>query len=154
MMDGLSAAATVLAVLTATAKFLGLLQDTKEAGKEVEELKKQMTSLYASLILLKNVESSLRQSPHVWDDALRSLGIENGPLAQYSQTLASLTTKIGKKRNRIPVLSLRFKKELQEALARIVQLESTINMHFSVAQLHVLPSPAPKKVKIFANTGM
>ena len=80
-MDGLSIAASIIAVLQLTGAVIGYLNDVKDAPKEC-----QQCTIEAS-----NIASNMDRPP--WFTAVRALNIENGFLDQYKQALEQLQSK-------------------------------------------------------------
>ena len=73
-MDGLSAAASIIAMLQLTGAVIGYLNDVKNAPKECQQC---------------TIETS-----DPWFTAFRALNIENGPLDQFKQALEQLLSRV------------------------------------------------------------
>jgi len=88
-----------MALLSATIGFVQHLKTFKNAQKEMAELEKELSTLCSVLYMLGNLGPSPQwaseKASAVWSNTIRSLGIENGPLAEYPSSLAKLSAKIG-----------------------------------------------------------
>lgn len=92
-MDGLSAAASVFAILQTTAEVVKYLKDVKDAPKECRQCEAEASSL---LNLLNNLLYHLNQDKNdgAWYTSVRALSVEGGPLDQYKQGLEHLRSRI------------------------------------------------------------
>jgi hypothetical protein len=93
-MDGLSAAASIIAVLQLTGDVIGYLNDVKDAPKECQQCTIEASNIQNLLINLRyRLEQG--QAGHPWFTAVRALNIKNGPLDQYKQALEQLQLRVG-----------------------------------------------------------
>lgn len=94
-MDPLSITASIIAILDLTTKAIQYLGDVKNAPKARASLAIEASNLYALLVNLRyRLEEG--RSNEAWYTAVRSLGVENGPLDQYKNTLEQLQRKLGR----------------------------------------------------------
>jgi hypothetical protein len=92
-MEGVSAAASVIAVLKLTGAVIGYLNDVKGAPKECQQCTIEASNIQNLLINLRyRLEQG--QAGHPWFTAVRALNIENGPLDQYKQALQQLQSRV------------------------------------------------------------
>jgi len=143
-MDGVSAAASIWALLEATGTFLKLLNAIRNARREITELGKELTILYSLLCLLTSLQyhfDTTGDPSDAWNTATRTLGIENGPFAEYSSTLSQLQEKVAKyvsgsrmRRVMWPFVA----GDVREMLARLERLKAAINLVVNVDQLYIL----------------
>jgi hypothetical protein len=92
-MEGVSAAASVIAVLKLTGAVIGYLNDVKDAPKECQQCTIEASNIQNLLINLRyRLEQG--QAGHPWFTAVRALNIENGPLDQYKQALQQLQSRV------------------------------------------------------------
>jgi len=135
-----------MALLSATIGFVQHLKTFKNAQKEMAELEKELSTLCSVLYMLGNLGPSPQwaseKASAVWSNTIRSLGIENGPLAEYPSSLAKLSAKIGSNTR----LGASFAWVcVKEMLERIERLKSTIALHRSVSQLYVSLPDCPSR---------
>ena len=92
-MDGVSAAASAVAIIELTGKAVLFLSSIKHAPKD-----RKMCAIEASNLLKLLVDLRFRleeAQPHEpWYTAVRTLAVENGPFDQYKQALEKLQSKI------------------------------------------------------------
>ena len=116
-MDGVSAAASVLALVETTSKLVEYLRAVKNAEREVDELKRELSVFYSLLTHISDLESRVRESTTAaqesWTNAIRTLRAENGALAEYSRTLATWRSA---------------KKDVQELLGKMGRLKLAITL--------------------------
>lgn len=91
-MDDVSAAASIFALLQATAEVVDYLKDVKDAPKECRRCQTEASNLHN---LLNNLlfHVNQRQANESWFTKVRALTIKNGPLEQYQQALELLLLK-------------------------------------------------------------
>lgn len=93
-MDPLSFTASIIAILQLTTKVIEYLGDIPNAPKARARLAIEASNLYSLLVNLRyRLEEG--QSNDAWYTAVRSLGVQNGPLDQYKDTLEHLQHKLG-----------------------------------------------------------
>jgi hypothetical protein len=91
-MDPLSVTASIIAILQLTNKVIEYLGDIQDAPKDRACLAVEASNLYSLLITLRyRLEEG--QSNEAWYMAVRSLGVQNGPLDQYKDMLEQLQRK-------------------------------------------------------------
>jgi hypothetical protein len=143
-MDGLSAAASIIAVLQLTSTVIGYLNDVNDAPEECQQCTIEACNIES---LLKSLLCRLVQghTGDPWFTAIRALNIENGPLDQYKQALEQLRSRV---ENRDAVqkfkrrLLWKFKnEEITSILARMERLKSLVNIalendHLKVRRHH------------------
>jgi hypothetical protein len=130
-MDGLSVAASIIAVLQLTNSVVGYLNDIKDAPKECQQCTIEACNLQN---LLTNLRYRLEQARagDPWFTAVRALNVENGPLDQYKQALEQLRSKVdvGSSANKMKrSLIWKFSKvEVAGILARMERLKSVVSI--------------------------
>jgi hypothetical protein len=92
-MDGLSAAASVIAVLKLTGAVVGYLNDVENAPKECRQCTIEACNIQTLLTNLR-FRFEDRQADRPWFTAVQALGFENGPLDQYKQALEQLLSMV------------------------------------------------------------
>ena len=81
--------ASIIAILQLTSKVIEYLGDVQDALKDRARLAVEALNLYSLLITLRyRLEEG--RSNEAWYTAVRSLGVQNGPLDQYKDTLEQL----------------------------------------------------------------
>lgn len=90
-MDGVSAAASIIAVIQITGTVLRYLAGVKGASKEHEKIFNELSPVYHILLMLGDQADAENQS---WNDTLHSLNLPNGPLRQLHVALETLATKL------------------------------------------------------------
>jgi hypothetical protein len=129
-MDGLTAAASVIAVLQLTASVIGYLNDVQNAPKECRQCTIEACKIQT---LLTNLRFRLEdvQAGRPWFAAVQALDIENGPLDQYKQALEQLLSMVETQHDIQKVkrrLLWNFKKdEVVSILARMERLKSLVS---------------------------
>jgi hypothetical protein len=141
-MDGLSAAASIIAVLQLTGEVLGYLNDVKNAPKECQQCTIEASNIQNLLINLRyRLEQG--QAGHSWFTAVRALNIENGPLDQYKQALEQLVSRVeiqgGIQKVKRWLLWKFRKEEVASILARMERLKSLVNIALEMDHLSALP---------------
>jgi hypothetical protein len=137
-MDGLSAAASIIAVLQLTGDVIKYLNDVKNAPKQCQQCTIEASSLQNLLINLRyRLEQAQPNDP--WFTALRALTAENGPLDQYKEALAQLLSKVDThhagKDIRRRLLWTFSKGEVADILTRMERLKSLINFALEMNHL-------------------
>ena len=130
-MDGLSAAASIVAVLQLTGEVIGYLNDVKNAPKECEQCTIEISSLQSLLISLR-YRLQQGQAGDPWFTAVRALNNENGPLDQFKQALEQLLSRVEIQdgaQELMRRLLWKFKKEeVASILARMERLKSLVSL--------------------------
>jgi hypothetical protein len=129
-MDGLSAAASIIAVLQLTGAVIGHLNDVKNAPKECQQCTIEASNLQSLLVNLRyRVEQGQTGDP--WFTAVRALNIENGPLEQYKQALEQLLSRVeiqdGVREVKRRLLWKFRKEEVASILAKMERLKSLVS---------------------------
>lgn len=93
-MDPLSITASIIAILDLTTKAIQYLGDVKDAPKARASLAIEASNLYS---LLMNLRYRLEEGRcnEAWYTAVRSLGVQGGPLDQYKDMLERIQHKLG-----------------------------------------------------------
>jgi hypothetical protein len=130
-MDGLSAAASVIAVLQLTVSVIGYLNDVKNAPQECRQCTIEASNLQSLLI---NLRYRLEQGQNgaSWFTAVRAIHVENGPLDQYKQALEQLLSMVeiqhGVKEVKRRLLWTFKKEEVASILASMERLKSLVSI--------------------------
>jgi hypothetical protein len=137
-MDGLSAAASIIAVLQLTGEVIGYLNDVKDAPKECQQCTIETSNVQNLLINLRyRLEQAQPEQP--WFTAVRALNTENGPLDQYKHALEQLLSRV-EIQDSVQKLKRRLlwkfrKEEVASILARIERLKSLVNIALEMDHL-------------------
>ena len=130
-MDGVSAAASVIAVLQLTAKVIGYLNDVKNAPNECEKCMIEISNLQSLLISLR-YRLQKGQAGDSWFTAIQALNNKNGPLDQFKQALEKLLSRVeiqdGVQEIKRRLLWKFKKEEVASILARIERLKSLVSL--------------------------
>jgi hypothetical protein len=137
-MDGLSVAASIIAVLQLTGAVIGYLNDVKDAPKECQQCTIEASNIQNLLINLRyRLEQGQAGDP--WFTAVRALNIENGPLDQYKQALEQLRSRVeiqdGVQKVKRRLLWKFSKEEVASILARMERLNSLVNIALEMDHL-------------------
>ena len=137
-MDGLSNAASIIAVLQLTGAVIGYLNDVKDAPKECQQCTIEASNIQNLLINLRyRLEQGQAGDP--WFTAVRALNIENGPLDQYKQALEQLRSRVeiqdGVQKVKRRLLWKFSKEEVASILARMERLNSLVNIALEMDHL-------------------
>jgi len=130
-MDGLSVAASIIAVLQLTGEVIKYLNAVKDAPKECQQCMTEASNLQSLLInLLYHLDQ--RKTGDDWYTAVRALNVENGPLDQYKQALEQLRSKVevqdGIQKIKRRLLWRFSKEEAASILARMERLKSLVSV--------------------------
>jgi hypothetical protein len=128
-MDGLSAAASIIAVLQLAGAVIGYLKDVKDAPKECQQCMSEVSNLETLLNgLLPRLFQGQAGDP--WFTVVMDLAIKNGPLDQYKQALEQLRSKVedqdGVQKFKRRLLWKFSKEEVKSILARMERLKSIV----------------------------
>jgi hypothetical protein len=137
-MDGLSVAASIIAVLQLTGAVIGYLNDVKDAPKECQQCAIEASNLQSLLINLL-YQLNQGQTGDRWYTAVRALNVENGPLDQYKQALEQLRSKVeiqdGIQKVKRRLLWKFSKEEVTSILARMERLKTHVSFALQMDQL-------------------
>lgn len=137
-MDGLSVAASIIAVLQLTSQVITYLNDVKDAPKECRECMVEVSN--SNTLLLKlNLRLSESSTQKPWYAEVQGLAAKDGPLDQYKLALGHLLAKVeptNKLRKLTNVLMWNFvKEEVANILARTERLKSLISIALEMDHL-------------------
>lgn len=137
-MDGLSAVASIIALLQLTGKVIGFLNDVKDAPKGCQQCTIEASNIQTLLINLRyRLEQGQAKDP--WFTAVRALNVENGPLDQYKQALEQLLSKVesqdGMQKLKRRLLWKFRKEEVTSILTRMERLKSLVNIALEMDHL-------------------
>jgi F0F1-type ATP synthase delta subunit len=137
-MDGLSVAASIIAILQLTGTVIGYLNDIKNASKECQQCATEASNLHSLLInLLYHLDQG--QTGDGWYTAVRTLNVENGPLDQYKQALEQLRSRVesqdGIQNVKMRLLWKFSKEEIASILSRMERLKSLVNIALEMDHL-------------------
>ena len=137
-MDGLSAAASIIAVLQLGDVVIRYLNDVKNAPKECQQCATEASNLRTLLIsLLYHLNQRKVDDP--WYAEVQRLNTENGPLTQYKQALDQLRSKVenqdGGHNVKMRLLWKFSKEEVASILLRMERLKSFINIALEMDHL-------------------
>jgi hypothetical protein len=137
-MDGLSEAASIIAILQLTCAVIGYLHDIKDAPKECQQCTIEASNIQNLLTNLRyRVEQGQAGDP--WFTAVRALNIQNGPLDQYKQALEQLRSRVetqgGVQKVKRRLLWKFSKEEVARILARMERLKSLVNIALEMDHL-------------------
>ena len=139
-MDGLSNAASIIAVLQLTGAVIGYLNDVKHAPKECQQCTIEASNIQNLLINLRyRLEQRQGQAGDPWFTAVQALNIENGPLDQYKQALEQLRSRLeiqdGVQKVKRQLLWKFSKEEVTSILARMERLNGLVNIALEMDHL-------------------
>jgi hypothetical protein len=92
-MDGLSVAASIIAVIQIAGQVTKYVLDIKDAPKECERCAIELSTSNTLLLQLK-VRLAESSSQEEWYTEVQALGVKDGPLDQYKQALDDLLKKV------------------------------------------------------------
>jgi hypothetical protein len=92
-MDGLGAAASVIAVFQLAGGVITYLNDVKDAPKECRKCMIEISNLN-TLLLRLNLHLSESGSGEPWYQEVDALAVKDGPLGQYKLALQHLLVKV------------------------------------------------------------
>jgi len=135
-MDGLSGAASIIAVVQIAGSVITYLNDVKNAPKEC---RKCVVEISNSNTLLLKLDLWLSESNSEDPRYVEALATKDGPLDQYKQALQHLLTKVEPK-NKVQklanVLTWNFiKEEVAGVLARMERLKSLVSIALEMDHL-------------------
>ena len=137
-MDGLSVAASIIAVLQLTSQVITYLNDVKDAPKECREYMIEVSN--SNTLLLKlNLRLSESSSEEPWYTEVQALAVKDGPLDQYRLALQHLLAKVEPTntiRKLANVLMWTFiKEEVAGILAKTERLKSLVSIALEIDHL-------------------
>ena len=137
-MNGLSVAASIIAVLQLTGEVIKYLNNVKDVPKECQQCMTEASNLQSLLInLLYHLDQ--RKSGDAWYTAVRALNVENGPLDQYKQTLEQLRSKVevqdGVQKVKRRLLWRFSEEEAASILAKMERLKSFVSIALEMDHL-------------------
>jgi len=137
-MDGLSVAASVIAVLQLTGAVIAYLNDVKDAPKECQQWAIEASNLQSLLINLL-YQLNQGQTGDRWYTAVRALNVGNGPLDQYKQALEQLQSRVeirdGIQKVKRRLLWKFSREEVASILARMERLKTHVSFALQIDQL-------------------
>lgn len=138
-MDPLTITASIIAILQLSNEVVGYLNDVKNASKDRVKCTVEASNTYSLLVSLRfRLEGS---SNEPWYNAVRALGIENGPLDQFKQALEQLRTRMtgGSTLKKVgDALMWKFsKEEVTSILGRIERLKTLVGVALQMDHLLV-----------------
>lgn len=129
-MDPLSVTASIIAIIQLSGKVIGYLDGVKSASKERATCAMEISNLYSLLVSLRYyLEDSANAE---WNAAVRSLGIENGPLDQFKAGLETIQDRLtdgGRLKKAKDAFVWKFKKEeVNSFLDRMERLKTLVEI--------------------------
>jgi hypothetical protein len=130
-MDGLSAAASVIAVIQITTDTIKLLNEIKDAPKDRERCRTALWNNYNLLLGLRFRLEAGQNRDEPWYAAVMALAAENGPLAQYKLALEELVPRVSGGKGGLAkignaILWKFSKEEVEGILSRLERLKSHV----------------------------
>jgi hypothetical protein len=137
-MDGLSVAASIIAVWQLTSQVITYLNDVKDAPREWQKCMVEVSESNALLSKL-NLRLSESSSKELWYAEVQALAVKDGPLDQYKLALERLLAKVkpkNKTRELANVLKWNFvKEEVASILARTERLKTLVHIALEMDHL-------------------
>jgi len=137
-MDGLSGAASIVAVVQIAGSVITYLIDVKDAPKECRKCAVEISNSNTLLLKLQD-RLSEASSQEPWYVEIQALAVKDGPLDQYKQALQHLLVKIqpkSKVRTIAKVLTWNFiKEDVANTLARMERLKSLVGIALQMDHL-------------------
>ncbi len=139
-MDGLSVAASIIAVVQTAGSVITYLSDVKNAPKECRNFQIEASSSNALLLRLE-VRLGESSAAEPWFNEVQALVRKNGLLGQYKLSLAALLAKIepkSKLRNALNILLWSsIKEDVALVLATIERVKTLIGIALEMDHLSV-----------------
>jgi hypothetical protein len=140
-MDGLSVAASIIAILQLTGEVVAYLKDVKHAPGDCQKCLQNACNLHSLLInLLYHLNQG--RAGDSWFTAVRALDVENGPIDQYKQALTELLSRVETQDGVLEIkrrLLWKFgKAEVASIEARMERLKSLVSVALELDHLCVL----------------
>ena len=137
-MDGLSGAASIIAVVQIAGSVITYLNNVKDAPKECRNCMVEISNSNTLLFKLHNRRSEA-SSHGSWHVEIQALAVKDGPLDQYKQALQHLLTKVepkSKMRKFANVLTWNIlKEEVASILERMERLKSLVDIALEMDHL-------------------
>jgi hypothetical protein len=137
-MDGLSVAASIIAVVQIAGSVITYLSDVKDAPKECGQCLIEVCNSNTLLLKLRD-RLSESNSTEPWYTVVQALADKDGPLDQYRLTLQSLRAKVestNKMRKLANILTWSFiKEEVTGILARMERLKTIVSIALEMDHL-------------------
>jgi hypothetical protein len=136
-MDGLSAAASIIAVVQLTGTVLSYLKAVHDAGKDCESYFQEAPGLCGLLTTLQiHILGGRNSEP--WFNAVRTL--EHGPLDQYKAALKQFVSKVSPGEGRRERLAQRLtwafvKDDIKDLLGKTERLKSLVQIALQMDHL-------------------
>lgn len=138
-MDPFSVTASIITLIQLSNKVLGYLIDVKISSNDRVKCAVEASNLNSLLVNLRfRLEEGI--SDEQWYTAVRTLGVENGPLDQFKQALEQLQNKMtrGGRLKAAEALAWKFsKKEVASILARMERLKTLVQVALQMDHLLV-----------------
>jgi hypothetical protein len=139
-MEGLSVAASVIAVVQIAGSVITYLSDIKDAPKECGQSLIEVSNSNTLLLKLRD-RLSESSSTELWYTEVQALAAKDGPLDQYELALQCLRAKVestNKMRKLAHVLTWNFiKEEVASILARMERLRTLMSIALEIDHLYV-----------------
>ena len=137
-MDGISVAASIIAIVEITGSVIKYLSDIKDAPKECAQWMIELSNLNTLLLQLKShLNESKSHEP--WYAKAQTLTVKDGPLDQYKLALEHLLAKVeptNKVKELARILMWTFiKNEVASILARTERLKTFISVELEMDHL-------------------
>jgi hypothetical protein len=137
-MDGLSVAASIIAILQLTCQVITYLNDVKDGPEECRYCMVEVSN--SNTLLLKlNLRLSESKSQEPWYNEVQALAVKDGPLDQYKLALQHLLAKVeptNKVRRLANALTWNFiKGEVASILARMERLKTLVSIALEMDHL-------------------
>lgn len=137
-MDPISVTASIIAIIQLTSKVIEILDVVRNAPNDRARLAIEVSNIYNLLIILRyRLEEG--RSNEAWYTAIRSLGVQNGPLDQYKDALEQLQRKVvsgsGTKKIGHTLLWMFSKEEIKSLLSKMESLKSLIHIALEMDHL-------------------
>lgn len=130
-MDGLSAAASIIAVIQISGTVTEYLGKVKGAAKDRQRLLTEISNITGMLFIFKD-QAEEAEHDDSWNTTLRSLNMPNGPLKQFQTALEALASKLvpadGWKKFSKPLMWPFQEKEIKDILGTIERQKALFNL--------------------------
>jgi hypothetical protein len=137
-MDGLSVAASIIAVVQIAGRVIIYLSDVKDAPRECGQCLIEVCNSNTLLLKLRD-RLSESNSTEPWHTEVQALADKDGPLDQYKSTLQRLRAKVestNKMRKLANILTWNFiKEEVTSILARMERLKTLVSIALEMDHL-------------------
>jgi predicted ribosomally synthesized peptide with SipW-like signal peptide len=137
-MDGLSVAASIVAIVQITGGVIAYLSDVKDASAQCEQCQIEISNSNTLLLSLNQIVSA-STSTEPWSIKVQALAKKDGPLDQYRLALEGLLVKVepkSKLRKTIKILLWSLvKDDVALVLARIERVKTHVMNIFQVTNL-------------------